>query len=95
MITVPSETPTPHAAAAAHEPMRRVLGTPAPTVVELRVDSHRLRVQLLTEFRAAWSAGDHDRMSVVMKAAADLDDAHPDEVPLRDEFHGVQYGAVA
>lgn len=68
---------------------------PAQTAVELRVDPHRLRVQLLGEFRAAWSAGDHDRMSVVMAAAADLDDEHPDEVPLRDELLGVRYGAVA
>ncbi|MFE4857333.1 hypothetical protein [Streptomyces sp. NPDC056670] len=81
--------------AASHEPMRRVLGEPAPTVVELRPDPDRLALQLLTEFRAAWSSGDVDRMSEVMIDAIDFDDAHRGGPRLMDEICGIQTPAVA
>lgn len=86
MFTVPSETPTALSAAAAHEPLRRVLRTPAPTAAELRADADRLR--LLTEFRAAWSRGDESRMAEVIVDAIELDDAHRGGPRLMDEIRG-------
>ncbi|MEV8523172.1 hypothetical protein AB0451_03290 [Streptomyces sp. NPDC052000] len=87
MFTVPSETSTPLVSAAAHEPLRRVLGAPAPTAVELRADADRIR--LLTEFRAAWHRGDHDAMTEVILAAIDVDWAEPHGPRLMDEIRGI------
>ncbi|MFE4867691.1 hypothetical protein [Streptomyces sp. NPDC056682] len=67
--------------------MRRVLGEPALTADELRADADRLR--LLTEFRAAWAAGDHDAMTEVILAAIDLDWAEPTGPRLMDEIRGI------
>lgn len=80
-------TPSPLVVAASHEPLRRVLGEPAPSAAELRVDADRLR--LLGEFRAAWSAGDHDAMTEVVLAAIELDWADPDGPRLMDEIRGI------
>jgi hypothetical protein len=99
MITVPSETPTALASAAAHEPLRRVLGTPAPTAVELRVDeaaAYRARlIELYTQSRGTWDIEVH-----LLDEAASYDRAHPDEPSLFDELHaielfGAQYGEAA
>lgn len=54
-----------------------------------------LALKLLDEFRAAWSEGDHDRMSEVMLAAVDLDRANPDHPRLMDEIRGLRQPAVA
>ncbi|WP_326739120.1 hypothetical protein [Streptomyces sp. NBC_01022] len=58
-------------------------------------DPDRLGRNLLTEFRAAWSTGDHDQMTAVMLAAIDLDHATPDAPRLMDEIRGIRYQAAA
>lgn len=58
-------------------------------------DPDRLAVSLLSEFRAAWSTGDHDQMTAVMLAAIDLDHATPDAPRLMDEIRGIRYQAAA
>ena len=58
-------------------------------------DPDRLSVNLLTEFRAAWSTGNHDQMTAVMLAAIDLDQATPDAPRLMDEIRGIRYQAAA
>ncbi|CAM5391526.1 hypothetical protein SBADM41S_10082 [Streptomyces badius] len=55
----------------------------------------RLAVSLLSEFRAAWSVGDHDQMSAVMLAAIDLDRATPGSPRLMDEIRGLSMPAAA
>lgn len=57
---------------------------------DVPVDVERLAGNLLVEFRAAWSTGDHDQMSAVMLAAHELDTAHPDEPRLMDEIRGIR-----
>lgn len=59
------------------------------------VDTDRLATSLLTEFRAAWSAGDRDRMSHVMLAAIELDQSVPDSPRLMDEIRGINTPAAA
>ncbi|MFF1348482.1 hypothetical protein ACFVZJ_21305 [Streptomyces sp. NPDC058322] len=59
------------------------------------VDTDRLAVSLLDEFRAAWSTGDHDQMTAVILAAIDLDQATPDSPRLMDEIRGIQMPAAA
>ncbi|MEU1088924.1 hypothetical protein ABZ401_19175 [Streptomyces sp. NPDC005892] len=59
------------------------------------VDSDRLSLNLLNEFRAAWSTGDHDQMTAVMLAAIDLDQAAPGAPRLMDEIRGMNYQAAA
>ncbi|MGH3584694.1 MAG: hypothetical protein ACRDQ0_00055 [Pseudonocardia sp.] len=59
------------------------------------VDSDRLAVSLLSEFRAAWSTGDHDQMTAIMLAAIDLDQTTPDAPRLMDEIRGINYPAAA
>ncbi|MFB7548568.1 hypothetical protein [Streptomyces sp. NPDC056154] len=59
------------------------------------VDTDRLGRNLLDEFRAAWSVGDHDRMSHVMLAAIELDQSAPGEPRLTDEIRGIQMPAAA
>ncbi|WP_326768833.1 hypothetical protein OG978_33695 [Streptomyces sp. NBC_01591] len=59
------------------------------------VDTDRLAVSILDEFRAAWSAGDRDRMSHVMVAAIELDQAAPGEPRLMDEIRGINTPAAA
>ncbi|WP_406004407.1 hypothetical protein [Streptomyces sp. NBC_00987] len=59
------------------------------------VDTDRLAVAILDEFRAAWSVGDRDRMSHVMLAAIELDQAAPDAPPLMDEIRGINTQAAA
>jgi hypothetical protein len=93
MFTVPSETSTPLVSAAAREPLRRVLGAPAPTAVELRADA--LADRLFTEFRAAWAVGDENRMSEVIVDAIIFDDAHRGGPRLMDEIRGISTPAVA
>lgn len=58
-------------------------------------DPDRLGRNLLTEFRAAWSTGDHDQMTAVMLAAIDLDHSAPDAPRLMDEIRGIRYQAAA
>ncbi|MEU3125836.1 hypothetical protein AB0L83_21935 [Streptomyces sp. NPDC052071] len=58
-------------------------------------DPDRLSVNLLNEFRAAWSTGNHDQMTAVMLAAIDLDHATPDAPRLMDEIRGIRYQAAA
>lgn len=58
-------------------------------------DPDRLAVSLLSEFRAAWSTGDHDQMTAVMLAAIDLDQAAPEAPRLMDEIRGINYQAAA
>ncbi|MGW9245772.1 hypothetical protein [Streptomyces badius] len=55
----------------------------------------RLAVSLLSEFRAAWSVGDHDQMSAVMLAAIDLDRTSPGSPRLMDEIRGLSTPAAA
>ncbi|MEU1071896.1 MULTISPECIES: hypothetical protein [unclassified Streptomyces] len=55
-------------------------------------DADRLR--LLTEFRAAWSAGNRDAMTEVILAAIDLDWATPDGPRLMDEIRAFSTPAV-
>lgn len=57
---------------------------------DVPVDVDRLAGNLLVEFRAAWSTGDHDQMSAVMLAAHELDMANPDEPRLMDEIRGIR-----
>lgn len=99
MFTVPSETSTALASAAAREPLRRVLGTPAPTAVELLADeaaAYRARlIELYAQSRGDWDIEVH-----LLDEAASYDRAHPDESPLFDELHaielfGAQYGEAA
>ncbi|MFF3128536.1 hypothetical protein ACFVRD_41135 [Streptomyces sp. NPDC057908] len=59
------------------------------------VDTDRLAVSLLDEFRAAWSAGDRDQMSHVMLAAIELDQSAPGEPRLMDEIRGLNTPAAA
>ncbi|MCX5145121.1 hypothetical protein [Streptomyces sp. NBC_00338] len=58
-------------------------------------DPDRLGRNLLTEFRAAWSVGNHDQMTAVMLAAIDLDHATPDAPRLMDEIRGIRYQDAA
>ncbi|RPK56190.1 hypothetical protein EES43_24420 [Streptomyces sp. ADI96-02] len=55
----------------------------------------RLAVSLLSEFRAAWSVGDHDQMTAVVLAAIDLDQAAPGSPRLMDEIRGLNTPAAA
>ncbi|MGW6741675.1 hypothetical protein ACWGDX_13265 [Streptomyces sp. NPDC055025] len=57
--------------------------------------SDRLAVSLLSEARAAQATGDRDRMTGVMLAAIDLDQASPDQPRLMDEIRGLQLPAAA
>ncbi|MCX5158107.1 hypothetical protein OOK39_02175 [Streptomyces sp. NBC_00264] len=59
------------------------------------VDTDRLAVSLLSEFRAAWSTGDHDQMTAVILAAIDLDQTAPDAPCLMDEIRGINTPAAA
>jgi hypothetical protein len=59
------------------------------------VDTDRLADSLFNEFRAAWSAGDHDQMTLVMVAAIDLDRSTPDAPRLMDEIRGFNTQAAA
>ncbi|WP_406501939.1 hypothetical protein OHA04_37510 [Streptomyces sp. NBC_01590] len=59
------------------------------------VDTDRLAVTLLSEFRAAWSTGDHDQMTAVILAAIDLDQTAPDAPCLMDEIRGINTPAAA
>ncbi|MFB6873730.1 hypothetical protein [Streptomyces sp. NPDC056323] len=59
------------------------------------VDVSRLGRNLLNEFRAAWSVGDHNQMTAVILAAIDLDRAAPGEPRLMDEIRGIQMPAAA
>ncbi|WP_405718134.1 hypothetical protein [Streptomyces sp. NBC_00046] len=59
------------------------------------VDTDRLGRNLLDEFRAAWSAGDHDQMTAVILAAIELDQATPGEPRLMDEIRGINTPAAA
>ncbi|MFE9850299.1 hypothetical protein ACFYPN_16015 [Streptomyces sp. NPDC005576] len=59
------------------------------------VDSDRLSLNLLNEFRAAWSTNNHDQMTAVMLAAIDLDQAAPGAPRLVDEIRGMNYQAAA
>ncbi|MEU2674190.1 hypothetical protein ABZ622_36075 [Streptomyces sp. NPDC007164] len=59
------------------------------------VDTDRLAVSLLDEFRAAWSVGDHDQMTAVILAAIDLDQTTPGEPRLMDEIRGLNTPAAA
>ncbi|MCX4849820.1 hypothetical protein [Streptomyces sp. NBC_00893] len=59
------------------------------------VDVNRLGRNLLNEFRAAWSVGNHDQMTAVILAAIDLDQAAPDSPRLMDEIRGIQLPAAA
>ncbi|MEU4502635.1 hypothetical protein [Streptomyces sp. NPDC024089] len=59
------------------------------------VDTERLGRNLITEFRAAWSVGNHDQMTDVILAAIDLDQAAPDAPRLMDEIRGIQMPAAA
>lgn len=58
-------------------------------------DTDRLADSLLVEFRAAWSAADHDQMTAVMLAAIDLDQSAPGSPRLMDEIRGIQLPAAA
>jgi len=58
-------------------------------------DPDRLAVSLLHEFRGAWSAGDTDRMTDVILAAIDLDQATPGAPRLMDEIRGLSTPAAA
>lgn len=91
--------PTALASAAAREPLRRVLGTPAPTAVELRADeasAYRARlIELYAQSRGTWDIEIH-----LLAEAVRYDKAHPDEPPLFDELHaielfGAQFGEAA
>ncbi|MFJ3141687.1 hypothetical protein ACIPJM_04450 [Streptomyces halstedii] len=59
------------------------------------VDTDRLGRNLLTEFRAAWSTGDHNQMTAIMLAAIDLDQSTPGSPRLMDEIRGMNYQAAA
>ncbi|MCX4863479.1 MULTISPECIES: hypothetical protein [unclassified Streptomyces] len=59
------------------------------------VDTDRLGRNLLDEFRAAWSVGNHDQMTAVILAAIELDQAAPDAPRLMDEIHGINTPAAA
>ncbi|MEU0831269.1 hypothetical protein [Streptomyces sp. NPDC005969] len=58
-------------------------------------DPERLARSLLSEFRAAWSVGDHDQMTNVVLAAIDLDRSVPDAPRLMDEIRGFNTQAAA
>lgn len=58
-------------------------------------DPDRLGRNLLSEFRAAWSVGNHDQMTAVMLAAIDLDTAAPGAPRLMDEIRGLNTQAAA
>ncbi|WP_405699113.1 hypothetical protein OG209_05325 [Streptomyces sp. NBC_01383] len=58
-------------------------------------DPDRLGRNLLNEFRAAWSIGDRNQMSLVMLAAIDLDQSAPGAPRLVDEIRGISYQAAA
>ncbi|MYX67395.1 hypothetical protein K388_05544 [Streptomyces sp. KhCrAH-43] len=58
-------------------------------------DPDRLAVSLLSEFRAAWSTGNTDRMSDVILAAVDLDHTNPGAPRLMDEIRGLSTPAAA
>ncbi|MFJ8923889.1 hypothetical protein ACIREK_30980 [Streptomyces sp. NPDC102415] len=58
-------------------------------------DPDRLGRNLLNEFRAAWSTGDHNQMTAIMLAAIDLDQSTPDAPRLMDEIRGINYPAAA
>ncbi|MFF0055649.1 hypothetical protein ACFYRI_14790 [Streptomyces microflavus] len=58
-------------------------------------DPDRLSRNLLSEFRAAWSDGNHDHMTAVVLAAIDLDRAAPGAPRLMDEIRGLSTPAAA
>ncbi|MGW2861909.1 hypothetical protein [Streptomyces sp. NPDC001205] len=58
-------------------------------VPDIGADAERLADRLFTEFRAAWAAGDHDRMSEVIVDAIVFDDAHRGGPRLMDEIRGI------
>ncbi|MFD9603293.1 hypothetical protein [Streptomyces sp. NPDC059970] len=66
-----------------------------PEQITAGVDTDRLAVSLLDEFRAAWSAGDHDQMTNVVLAAIELDQSAPGEPRLMDEICGLNTQAAA
>lgn len=78
--------------AAHREPLRRVLGEPAPLASDLHTDDSAYRARLVELYATA----DDWRVEADLRdEARRYDKAHPDEVPLVDELLGVQYGAVA
>jgi hypothetical protein len=79
-------------AAAAREPLRRVLGEPAPLASDLHADDSAYRARLIELYA---TAGDWRVKAELRDEARRYDKAHPDEVPLVDELLGVRYGAVA
>jgi hypothetical protein len=64
-------------------------------LVPTPVDTDRLAVSLLSEARAASASGDRDRMTGVILAAIDLDQANPGQPRLMDEIRGLRYDAAA
>lgn len=68
---------------------RSPLAAAARAATFVPVDADDLARKLLTEFRAAWSVGDHDRMSEVIVDAIELDDAHRGGPRLMDEIRGI------
>ncbi|MFK0182332.1 hypothetical protein ACIQVR_40980 [Streptomyces xanthochromogenes] len=82
------------AVAAAHEPMRRVLGTPAPLAAELRpVHDDDFRAATVTAYVQARSRGDWPAELRLIAEAARYDAAHPEEQPLAEELHAIEmYG---
>ena len=87
-------TDHPHSAlsaAAAHEPLRRVLGEPAPTVAELHlVSDDDFRAATVTAYARARREGDWAAELRLYAEAARYDRAHPGEQPLFDELHGIE-----
>jgi hypothetical protein len=86
-------TPSPLSAAAAHEPLRRGLGEPAPLAPDLRADDSAYRARLIELYA---TAGDSRVEADLRDEARRYDEAHPGE-PCRsvDELLGVRYAAVA
>ena len=79
--------------AAAREPLRRVLGTPAPLAADLHADEAAAYRARLVELYA--TAGELRVERQLLAEAARYDRAHRDEPSLRDELLGTQYVAVA
>ncbi|RCH70487.1 hypothetical protein DT019_03080 [Streptomyces sp. SDr-06] len=89
---------TPLSTAASREPLRRVLGTPAPTKAELDADDSAYRARLIELY--ALARGDWDVEIQLLNEASRYDKAHPVEPSLYDELHaielfGAQYSEVA
>jgi hypothetical protein len=91
-VRLGDDHPSPFAVAAAREPLRRVLGEPAPLASDLHVDDSAYRARLIELYA---TAGDWRVKAELREEARRYDKAHPDEVPLVDELLGVRCGAVA